>query len=299
MTPVTETSPRDTLRCMKRRRNTRADPALGTIVATVGAGALFAIPAILVAIDGSQPHYHWAWPTNWMAVPLAILVIGVVLLVVPLRWVDPPRPAAAPGSGASTYSITLICAELQQWQGFLEAAAKNRWIRFSGDMPAAGGLAGDDGSARYELPEPLKVNLIRVYSYLAALAEAHDRIKGWQGSDEPPMPAGKRSEDSGLGEVVTDAAAKVLVGVGTFVVRYSWLGQKLKRAQLKDREYQKSLQALPGVLRALRGDLETVAAGGSTGSAAQAPVELPWAPVISTSSRGSIDFEPVPVKSYI
>jgi hypothetical protein len=267
-------------------------------VITVGAGALFAIPAVLASLNTSNHHYHWAWPTNWMSFPAAVLVIGLGLLVVPVRRVTPPEPLPPIDPGIDKYSITLISDELKQWQTFLAAATQKRWIPFIDEMmPTADGLVGDDGSTRYVLPEALKANLIIVYRYLTALVEAHDCIKRWQKSDQP-LTVNKKSKDSGLGDFATEVAASALTTIGTFGVRYYRLSRKLKRAQENDKEYQERLQALPDILSALRDDLKAVGTGSSIDSKIQAPIKLPMVPVIDMGSRGSIDFELVPVKSY-
>jgi hypothetical protein len=233
-----------------------------------------------------------------MAVPAALVVIGVGLLVVPWRRFAPPEPPTPIESGKGTYSITLISTEIEQWQTFFAAATTKRWIRFLDDMPTADGLIGDDGSPRFVLPESLKLNLTVVYRYLTALIEAHDRIKRWQGSVEPIASDKKSSEDSGIREIVAEAAASVISGIGVFGIRYGWFSHKLQRAQLKDKEYQECLQALPGILSSLLDDLEAVRTGGPIGGKIQAPIKLPMVPAIETSNHGSIDFELVPVKSY-
>jgi hypothetical protein len=283
---------------MKWPYNKPVDKATASAVITVGAGALFAIPAVLASLNTSNHHYHWAWPTNWMAVPAAVLVIGLGLLVVPVRRATPPEPLPPIDPGIDKYSITLISDELKQWQTFLAAAMQKRWIPFIDEMmPTADGLVGDDGSTRYVLPEPLKANLVIVYRYLTALVEAHDCIKRWQKSDQP-LTVNKKSKDSGLGDFATDVAASALTTIGTFGVRYYWLSRKLKRAQERDKQYQERLQALPDILSALRDDLKAVGTGSSIDSKIQAPIKLPMVPVIDMGSHGSIDFELVPVKSY-
>jgi hypothetical protein len=277
---------------MKWPYNKRLDPILPGTLVTVAAGATFAIPPSL-----ASPHVPWAWPTNWMAVPVAALVLGFVLLAVPLKRAEaPPPPPLDKRSGA--YRINPISAELELWHEFFAEAAKSRRIDLFGDMPAADGLTADDGSPFYVLPDPLRINLVRVYSYLAGLKEAHDRIKRWQRSDQVVESHGKEPEGSGIGGALSDATATVIASVGIFGVKYAWLSRRLKRAQVKNQEYQERLKQLPGVLSALRGDLETVAAGAPGDGKAYATVELPAVPVIEAGSHGSIDFELVPVKSY-
>jgi hypothetical protein len=38
-----------------------------------------------VNIHANEADFRWWWPTNWMIIPLLIAVIGLVLLVVPVR----------------------------------------------------------------------------------------------------------------------------------------------------------------------------------------------------------------------
>lgn len=57
--------------------------AWGTLA--VGSAAIVGIPTVLAAVHASDLHFSWWWPTNWMAVPLIILVIGLALLVIPLK----------------------------------------------------------------------------------------------------------------------------------------------------------------------------------------------------------------------
>ena len=57
----------------------------------MGAAGLIGMAQELAGLNGTQAHFRWWWPTDWMAIPAAILAIGVALLVFPVR-----RAAAAP-----------------------------------------------------------------------------------------------------------------------------------------------------------------------------------------------------------
>jgi hypothetical protein len=272
--------------------------AIGGSVIAVGVGGLFGIPGILASLNTSNHHYHWAWPTNWMVVPIAFIVIGFALLVVPLRRVVTPEPAPFE-SGTGKYSITLISTELKQWKTFFSTVTEKGWISLSDfdNMSAADGLVGDDGSDRFALPKSLKVNLLTIYRYLTALIDARDSIKRWQGSSEPITLNKTRSEDSGIGDIVGGAVGSVIGALGVFGFQYAALGRKVKNKQVKDREYQERLKALPDILSALRENLEVVRAGGKVDDKIQPSIELPKMPVVEVNHR-SIDFELVPVKSY-
>ena len=72
------------MRNMRWPFNKRADPthAWGTIGAAIASAA---IVVTALATLHPNPHFRWWWPTNWMAIPAAILVLGLILLVVPIR----------------------------------------------------------------------------------------------------------------------------------------------------------------------------------------------------------------------
>lgn len=83
----------------------RADFGLTAIVLGVGVTVLIGLPALL-----ALQHFRWWWPTNWMAVPLAVCVVGVVMLFVPLRRSavrrgHTPVESTAPGAVGQPDSI--------------------------------------------------------------------------------------------------------------------------------------------------------------------------------------------------
>jgi hypothetical protein len=60
-----------------------------------------AIPAILATVHGADAHFLWWWPTNWMAVPLAVFVTGIMLAVVPIMRAQEPATSAAEGTNGN------------------------------------------------------------------------------------------------------------------------------------------------------------------------------------------------------
>jgi hypothetical protein len=54
-------------------------------VIAVGTAAIIGIPTVLATLHASDRHFSWWWPTNWMYVPFTILMIGLLLLVIPIR----------------------------------------------------------------------------------------------------------------------------------------------------------------------------------------------------------------------
>ena len=73
--------------------NKRADPtyAWGTIGTAVAIAAI--IVTALVTLHANNSHFRWWWPTDWMAIPAAILIVGLILLVLPIQ-----RSPAVPGT---------------------------------------------------------------------------------------------------------------------------------------------------------------------------------------------------------
>jgi len=63
----------------------RADPvhAWGTITVAIGVAGVIA--AELATLHANQPHFRWWWPTNWLVIPVVILLVGILLLVIPVR----------------------------------------------------------------------------------------------------------------------------------------------------------------------------------------------------------------------
>lgn len=278
--------------------NKRVDSGQAWGVISAGLVIAAAIVGALAPSRISKPNYAWAWPTNYMAIPAAIVLVGLVLLVVPVRRVELRLPTPLdPGSGA--YCIPLVSAELEQWQQFIAAAAEKGWIKFADEMPTADALNADDGSPRQVIPEPLKANLLKVYRYFTAVIAAHEGIESWRKSEQTKAPAMHKGENGGVADALASAISAVIVTVGIHGGRYAWLIAKLMRTQEKNREYQTRLQALPGILAKLRKDVEAIGAGASTNSTAQAtPVEVPDVPVIETGNDGSIDFQLTPIKGY-
>jgi hypothetical protein len=73
----------------------RIEPTHAWGVIAVGTAAIIGIPAVLATLHATDSHFGWWWPTDWMIVPVAILVIGLILLAVPLRRSVPPSPGDA------------------------------------------------------------------------------------------------------------------------------------------------------------------------------------------------------------
>jgi len=71
--------------------NRRIDPAHAWGVVAIGTAGLMAIPAILATLHATDSRFRWWWPTNWMAVPAAIFLLGVGLAALPVRR---PKQAA-------------------------------------------------------------------------------------------------------------------------------------------------------------------------------------------------------------
>lgn len=73
------------MRTMRWPYNARVDTvhAWGTVGA--GIAILVGIAGSLASAHGSEPHFRWWWPTNWMIVPVVVIIIGLVMVVAPLR----------------------------------------------------------------------------------------------------------------------------------------------------------------------------------------------------------------------
>jgi len=63
----------------------RPDPIHGWGMVALGAAGVIGLTQELTALHASSAGhaFRWWWPTNWMAVPVAILVAGVIMLVLP------------------------------------------------------------------------------------------------------------------------------------------------------------------------------------------------------------------------
>jgi hypothetical protein len=57
--------------------------AWGTITAAIALAAI--VITALVTLHANDSRFRWWWPTNWMAIPAAMLVIGLIVLVLPIR----------------------------------------------------------------------------------------------------------------------------------------------------------------------------------------------------------------------
>lgn len=75
--------------------NRRIDPIHGWGLVALGAAVLIGLAQDLTGVYSGHAHFRWWWPTNWMVLPLAILVIGAILLVIPVRRVAGALSAAA------------------------------------------------------------------------------------------------------------------------------------------------------------------------------------------------------------
>lgn len=51
----------------------------------MGAAGVGVIWTVLATLHATDPHFRWWWPTNWTAVPLAVVALGVMLLLIPIR----------------------------------------------------------------------------------------------------------------------------------------------------------------------------------------------------------------------
>jgi hypothetical protein len=57
---------------------------------TVGSGITIAaaVAGALASLHTNDPHFRWWWPTSWMIVPVGIVLIGLIMVLVPLRRDD-------------------------------------------------------------------------------------------------------------------------------------------------------------------------------------------------------------------
>jgi hypothetical protein len=95
------------VRCVKWPYERRIDPAHAWGVVAIGTAGLVAIPTVLATLNATDSHFRWWWPTNWMAVPLMIFLLGAGLATVPVRPLEPraQAPVAEPGTGANAIGI--------------------------------------------------------------------------------------------------------------------------------------------------------------------------------------------------
>ncbi len=89
----------------------RVKPTHAWGVVAMGTAGLIGIPEVLVNIHANESTFRWWWPTNWMIVPLVIFVIGLVLLLVPVRGFRKPAPAVTPDPGDVPGQPTIPAAD--------------------------------------------------------------------------------------------------------------------------------------------------------------------------------------------
>src|ERR1019366_122713 len=65
--------------------NERVDTAHAWGTVAAGIAVIGIIVTTLAATHANDPHFHWWWPTNWLTIPVAIVAIGLLMLVAPLR----------------------------------------------------------------------------------------------------------------------------------------------------------------------------------------------------------------------
>jgi hypothetical protein len=63
----------------------RAEAAHAWGAIGVGAAGVIGIWTVLATLHANEPNFRWWWPTNWTAVPLALVALGVMLLLIPIR----------------------------------------------------------------------------------------------------------------------------------------------------------------------------------------------------------------------
>lgn len=72
----------------------RIEPTHAWGIVALGTAFVIGLAQELAGLNGSHAGFRWWLPTNWMALPIAILVIGAVSLVVPVRRAAAALPAA-------------------------------------------------------------------------------------------------------------------------------------------------------------------------------------------------------------
>jgi hypothetical protein len=80
--------------------------------------AAIAIAAIvvtaLVTLHANDSHFRWWWPTNWMAIPVTMLLIGLIILIFPVRNSSTGREAP------STTAVGLATAKRIKYERMVE-----------------------------------------------------------------------------------------------------------------------------------------------------------------------------------
>jgi hypothetical protein len=112
----------------------------------------------LATLHASEANFPWWWPTDWMAVPAAIFIVGLILLVVPIQRL---RAASAHSLSASS---------IEGWASFIENPGGKNERLLSGYRALAWDLAPENLVGRdAELAE------------LARFCSGEDSYIWWQG----------------------------------------------------------------------------------------------------------------------
>lgn len=81
--------------------NARVDPAHAWGTVGSGIAILGVIVGALASLHGGASHFRWWWPTNWMIVPVVVVLIGLAMVVAPLRRHKGPANNQGDESGKS------------------------------------------------------------------------------------------------------------------------------------------------------------------------------------------------------
>lgn len=68
--------------------NARVDTAHAWGAVGSGIAISGVVVGALAVLHASDPHFRWWWPTNWMIIPVVIVLVGLIMVVVPLRRHD-------------------------------------------------------------------------------------------------------------------------------------------------------------------------------------------------------------------
>jgi hypothetical protein len=75
-------------------------------VVAVGTAGLVGMPTVLATLHATDRHFRWWWPTNWMLVPAIALVLGLVLIVLPVRREGDDMKESTSQSGEHVADVT-------------------------------------------------------------------------------------------------------------------------------------------------------------------------------------------------